>query len=98
MARQTTVRYTTRDAAAAAENRTLIDAVFAELATVRPAGLRYSVCRLDDGLSYVHVAIVDGPVNPLQELASFRRFSSTIGDRTLEPPIAVSGEVVAQFG
>ena len=98
MARQTTVRYTTRDAAASAENQRLIGEVFAELASVRPEGLRYTVSRLDDGLSYVHVAVVDGPSNPLTSLESFRAFSSTVGDRTIQPPASVTSEVIAAYG
>jgi hypothetical protein len=98
MARQTTVRYTTRDEQAAAENQRLIDAVFAEPAETRPDGLRYTVTRLDDGLSFVHVAVVTGESNPLLENAAFRAFSSTVGERAVEPPVAVSGEVVASFG
>jgi hypothetical protein len=98
MAHQTVVRYTTRDAAASAENHRLIEGVFAELASVHPDGLRYTVSRLDDGLSYVHVAVVDGPANPLTALESFRAFSSTIGERASQPPTSVTSEVIASFG
>lgn len=98
MARQTTVRYTTRDSAAAATNERLIAAVFAELAAGRPEELRYTVSRLPDGLSFVHVAIVDGDRNPLTELDSFRAFSSTIGERAAEPPISATGDVIATYG
>jgi hypothetical protein len=96
--RQTTVRYTTRDAAAAAENLRLIEAVFGDLAIQRPEGLRYSVSRLDDGVGFVHVAVVEGDANPLLELESFRLFSSTVGERAVEPPVVVTGEVVARYG
>jgi hypothetical protein len=45
MAEQTSVRYTTRDAAAAEANQHLIDDVFSELAALRPDGLSYRVAR-----------------------------------------------------
>ena len=97
MAQQTSVRYTARDAAAAEENQRLIDAVFAELAASQPDGLSYRVSRSDDGLSFEHVAVVEGGANPLQELDSFRTFSTTIGQRVIEPPLVRTGEVVARF-
>ena len=97
MAQQTTVRYTTRDAAAAEANQSLIDAVFAELADLEPGGLSYRVARSTDGLSFEHVAIVEDVSNPLLSLASFQAFSSTIAERVLEPPAVQTGEVVARY-
>ena len=97
MAQQTTVRYTTRDAAAAEANQSLIDAVFAELADLEPGGLSYRVARSADGLSFEHVAIVEDGSNPLLSLASFQAFSSTVAERVLEPPAVQTGEVVARY-
>jgi len=97
MAEQTSVRYTTRDAAAAAANQRLIDDVFAELAARAPDGLSYRVARSDDGLSFEHVAIVDDGPNPLLSLASFQAFSSTVAERVLEPPVVQTGQVVARY-
>ena len=39
------------------ENERLIRAVFAELAEQQPPGLRYAAFRLDDGVSFLHVAV-----------------------------------------
>ncbi len=97
MAEQTSVRYTVRDAAAAEANQKLIDDVFTELAEVAPDGLSYRVARSADGLSFEHVAIVDDGQNPLQRLASFQAFSSTVAERVLEPPVVQTGEVVARY-
>ena len=52
MSRATVVRYTTRPESAD-ENERLIRAVFAQLAEQRPAGLRYSSIRLEDGGSFL---------------------------------------------
>jgi hypothetical protein len=97
MSQATTVRYTTRDVSVADKNQRLIEAVFAELAEAAPEGLRYTVCRLDDGVSFVHSAVIEGDINPLLDLASFTAFSSTVGERAVEPPIAVTGAVIGHY-
>jgi hypothetical protein len=40
-----------------AENEELVRAVYAELAGVQPEGLRYATVKLDDGVTFVHVAV-----------------------------------------
>ncbi|MFL6172610.1 MAG: hypothetical protein ACJ716_06925 [Marmoricola sp.] len=97
MATQTSVAYTARDQAAAAENQRLIDAVFAELAERRPEGLTYRVSRSEDGLDFTHVAVVDGEENPLLALPTFQTFSSTVAERVVAPPVVRIGAVVADF-
>lgn len=97
MAQQTSVRYTTRDQEAAAENQRLIDAVFAELDQTAPEGLSYRVARSEDGLSFEHVAVIDGEANPLLDLASFQTFSSTVGERAVAAPVVSRGAVVARY-
>jgi hypothetical protein len=97
MAQQTSVRYTTRDTAAGDANQRLIDAVFAELAEREPDGLSYRVARSEDGLSFEHVAVVEDGPNPLLSLASFQAFSSTVSERVLEPPVVLTGQVVARY-
>lgn len=97
MARMTTVRYTTRDATTAEENKRLIDAVFAELATVSPDGLSYRVSRSDDGLTFEHVAVIEHEPNPLLALDSFQAFTTTIDQRVVERPDVRTGNVVARY-
>ncbi len=97
MPEQTSVRYTTRDQAAAETNQRLIDAVFTELAELEPDGLSYRVARSDDGLSFEHVAVVEEGPNPLLTLATFRAFTSTVSERALEPPVVQTGRVVARY-
>ena len=57
------IRYRTKPESAD-ENERLIREVFAELAE-QARGLRYATFRLDDGVSFVHVAVLDGEENPL---------------------------------
>lgn len=90
------VRYTTR-ADAAAENEKLVAQVFAELATTDPDGLRYVAFRLADGVTFVHVAVVDGESNPLFETAAFKDFQREIGDRCVDGPVPSGATVVGSY-
>ena len=92
----TVVRYTTR-AGAADENEKLIKAVFAQLAEQLPKGLRYVAIRLDDGVSFIHVAVHENDHNPLAELPAFGEFVSTIKERCTDGPAPVNGTVVGSY-
>jgi hypothetical protein len=84
------VRYTVRPEQAEA-NAALVREVYDELDRTRPDGLRYATFRLDDGVSFVHVASVeteDGH-NPLSGVGAFQRFTETIGERSVERPVTV---------
>ena len=93
----TVVRYTTR-AGSADENEKLIKAVFAQLAEQMPKGLRYVAIRLDDGVSFIHVAVHENDDNPLAELPAFGEFTSTIKERCTDGPAPVNGTVVGSYG
>jgi hypothetical protein len=93
----TVVRYTTR-AESADENEKLIQAVFAQLAEQRPEGLRYVAIRLDDGVSFIHVALTENDDNPLAELPAFGEFVSAINERCTTGPAPVNGTVVGSYG
>ena len=73
MSRAVVVHYTVKPESLE-ENIRLVRAVYDELATSRPDGLRYSTCRVDDR-TFVHVAVLAGEVNPLDECAAFRTFA-----------------------
>jgi len=90
------VRYRTNPQDAE-ENARLIRDVFAELAAGQPAGLRYASFRLDDGVSFVHVAVVDGDHNPLSDSAAFAKFQSGISDRCADGPAASDATVVGSY-
>ena len=96
MSRATVVRYTTKPEAAE-ENERLIRDVFTELAEKAPDGLRYVSVRLDDGVSFVHVALVEGDDNPLGTFASFREFVSAIETRCAEGPTPANGTVIGNY-
>jgi hypothetical protein len=97
MSHATIVRYTTRPEAAG-ENEQLIKAVFAQLAEQQPGGLRYIAIRLDDGVSFVHLAVLEDDHNPLAALPAFGEFVSAIDERCADGPAPVNGTVVGEYG
>lgn len=90
------IRYRTKPESAD-ENERLIRGVFAELAKQNPEGLRYAAFRLDDGVSFLHVAVLDGDENPLTTSAAFGEFQSGIKDRCAEGPIPADATVVGSY-
>ena len=94
--RRVMVRYTVKQGQAE-RNEELVRAVYHELHERSPEGLRYATFRLDDGLSFVHVAEVDGEDNPLLELPAFKAFTAGIGERCDEPPVSSSLAEVGSF-
>jgi hypothetical protein len=90
------VRYTTKPEHAE-ENERLIRKVFAELAELEPDGIRYAAFRLDDGVSFVHVAVLEGDQNPLARSVAFGQFQSAIGERCAEGPVAADAAVVGSY-
>ena len=90
------IRYTTKPESAD-ENERLIRAVFAELAERKPDGLTYSAFRLDDGVSFLHVATLEAEENPLLSSAAFAEFQAGIKDRCASGPIPADGQVVGSY-
>ena len=95
MTRAVVVRYRTRPDAAD-DNERLIKAVFEELAAVRPGGVRYLTFRADE-TTFVHAAVFDSDVNPLEDLPAFQAFTSGIADRCEEPPSPAAGRLVGSY-
>ena len=95
----TVVRYTTKPDRGD-ENQALVEAVFAELAETQPEGLRYATVRLDDGVSFVHVAAVDTAdgTNPLTAVAAFGAFQRELADRLVDGPAVTPGTVIGAYG
>jgi hypothetical protein len=91
------IRYRT-SAETAEENVRLIEAVFTELAVLKPKGLQYSSYRLDDGVTFVHVVQTEGDGNPLFSVAAFGAFQAGIGDRCVEGPVVADATTVGSYG
>ena len=72
---------------------------FEELAERRPEGLAYQASKLEDGVSFVHVADVstlDGK-SPLLEIGAFKAFTANIGERCDEKPVAMTVTSTSRF-
>jgi hypothetical protein len=85
---------------AAAENESLIRQVFAQLARDKPAGVRYQVFKLGDGLSFVHIGSseaggADG--NPLVKLEAFKNFLAGIKERCEEAPVTMELHAIGAY-
>jgi hypothetical protein len=82
------------------ENERLVQRVYTELAETAPEGLRYATFRLDDGVSFVHIASIttaDGS-NPLRAIAAFAEFGRDIAERCDEPPVVQDSQLVGSYG
>ena len=83
--KQVVVQYRTKPDRAD-ENQRLVEKVFEELNDRGPGGLRYATFRMADGVSFMHVAVIDDPnANPLGEIAAFAEFQGGVG-RPLRHP------------
>jgi hypothetical protein len=81
------------------ENQRLIEAVFAELDEHQPEGFTYKVFRLDDGVSFIHVAIehdIDDS-GSLQSVPAFQAFVAGIAERCDVPPVAMGATIVGGY-
>jgi hypothetical protein len=79
------------------ENEELVRAVYEELSSTRPEGLRYATFKLEDGVSFVHLAETEAGKTPLSELTAFREFQKEIAERCDEPPVVTKLNKVGSF-
>ena len=91
------IRYRTRPDAAE-ENARLVQDVYASLADTKPADLRYATYRLADGVTFVHIASLEGTDNPLTKLPAFAEFQRELADRCVEQPAPSAATVVGSYG
>ena len=82
------------------ENERLVRAVYRELAERRPSGLRYATFKLEDGLSFVHIASHEAPdgSNLLTALPAFKAFAAGVRERCEEPPVTVELSEIGSYG
>ena len=83
----------------AAKNEELVRAVYDELQRTEPAGIRYATFQLDDGVSFVHLAVIeteDGR-SPLSDVKAFKSFQENIGERCEDAPVATELREIGSF-
>jgi hypothetical protein len=72
--------------------------VYAELHERQPAGMAYATYRLDDGVSFVHVSVVEGGGrSPLLDLAAFQAFLQDLNDRCEARPVSSQTTEIGRY-
>jgi len=94
--RQVMVRYKVKPDRAE-ENEQLVRAVYEELEQTAPEGLRYATFRLEDGVSFVHLAVVEDGQNPFAEVKAFAEFQKDVRERCEEMPVVTALDEVGSF-
>ena len=78
-------------------NEALVRDVYEELARLQPDGFHYGTFKLEDGVSFVHLATQEGEQSPLGGVAAFQRFQESIRERCDEPPVVTELAEVGSF-
>jgi hypothetical protein len=80
-------------------NEKMVRAVYDELERTSPSGLRYATFKLDDGVSFLHIAMYDTPEDhfPPAELESFAEFRAGLDERCEESPQRVELQLVGAY-
>jgi hypothetical protein len=96
--RQVMVRYKVKPERVE-ENEELVRAVYDEPRRTEPAGLRYATFKLDDGVSFVHLAVTESENggSPLSKLKAFQEFQENIEDRTDDGPVVTELDRIGSF-
>jgi hypothetical protein len=81
------------------ENEELVRAVYEELHRTAPPGFRYATYKLDDGLTFMHLAVTEAETEGgvLPKLPAFQEFRKGLGDRADEGPVATELDRIGSF-
>jgi len=81
-----------------AKNEELVRAVYDELQRTEVEGLRYATFKLDDDVSFVHIAVETGVgQRSLADVEAFKEFTKDIGERCEVPPVVTGLREVGSF-
>jgi len=81
------------------ENEQLVKEVYKQLHNEKPDGLSYATYKLEDGLTFIHIALYNGEgKNPLTGLQAFKNFTAEVKDRCDEPPVANRAAEIGSYG
>jgi len=94
--RQVMIRYKVKPGTAET-NEALVRDVYEELRQSQPGGLSYGTFKLEDGLTFVHIASHSTDTNPLPETAAFQRFQADLRARCDEPPVVTELREVGSY-
>jgi hypothetical protein len=80
------------------ENERLVRAVYEELARTSPPDFHYATFKLEDGVSFVHIAANEsGGETPLRQIEAFREFTKGIPERCAALPVTSELHEVGSF-
>jgi hypothetical protein len=80
----------------AAENRRYVERVYEELKATAPAGFHYATFTMPDGVTFVHIASIEGE-NPLFATDAFKKFVANIDDRCEEKAVTSDLQEVGSY-
>ncbi|HEX9511534.1 MAG TPA: antibiotic biosynthesis monooxygenase [Puia sp.] len=81
------------------ENEQFIKAVFRQLHEMQPEGIRYTVYKLADGVSFVHIVFYETEAahKTFNSLPAFRDFQAQAKDRFEELPLVSEAEEIGVY-
>jgi quinol monooxygenase YgiN len=71
--------------------------VYEEMRSVQPKALRYATFQLEDKVTFVSFAEMEGP-EVLQQLEAFQRLRATPAEQFDEPPVLTMLDEVGSYG
>jgi hypothetical protein len=80
-----------------ADAEAAIEKVFAAIEQAQPAGVRYALSRLADGVTFVVLLELEGGDNPLQALPAFVEFQEDLKQWMAEPPTVEQMTVIGSY-
>ena len=81
------------------ENETLVKEVYKQLHENNIDGFHYTTVKLEDGVSFIHIAFVDTDEanTAFNQLPAFRNFQANIKDRCEELPVVNQITVIGSY-
>ncbi|HKB43857.1 MAG TPA: hypothetical protein VKC90_05695 [Chitinophagaceae bacterium] len=81
------------------ENENLVKAVYKQLHESNIDGFHYTTVKLEDGVSFIHIAFVDKEEAnaAFNQLPAFKSFQANIKDRCEEPPVVNQITVIGSY-
>ena len=82
-----------------AENESLVKEVYKQLHENKIDGFHYTTLKLEDGVSFIHIAFVDKEEAnaAFNQLPAFKSFQANIKDRCEEPPVVNQITVIGSY-
>src|SRR3977135_4102958 len=94
---KTIVRYKLKPAYTE-ENIRLVKAVYSQIALEKSADFRYSTYQLEDGVSFLHIAIHGGEgKSPISGFSAFQEFQKDIKTRCEELPVVTQATEIGAY-